>query len=161
VQIFEYKESDSIRDITIILHKAYSKLAKMGLQYVATYQDDEITMRRLTKGKGFVGIENNRIVGTISLYPPGPESSFPLYQRVYHFGQFAIDPECQGRGLGKQLYLKVEEYCRSLGQTILALDTAEPALHLITMYQKWGYTIVDKTNWDMTNYSSVIMTKKI
>jgi hypothetical protein len=54
-----------------------------------------------------------------------------------------------------------EREARRLGTTDLALDTAEGATHLIRWYEQLGYRTVDYTRWDVTNYRSVIMNKRL
>jgi GNAT superfamily N-acetyltransferase len=162
-QIREYRASDSIPEITALLHRAYARLAKMGMRFHASHQDDAITLRRLTGGKSFLAVDGDVIVGTISVYPSKADSPALYYRQagVFHFGQFAVDPAYQGQGLGKQLYKVVEDYCRDRKATALALDTSEKAGHLIALYEKWGFKIVDRIKWDITNYASVIMSKPL
>jgi len=163
IQIREYLPSDSVSEITKLLHKSYAKLAAMGLIYLAAHQDDETTARRLAKGKTFIAIINNQIIGTISIYGPNKASSVPIYRQdgVFHFGQFAVDPAYQGNGLGRRLYQAIENYCLSQNGTIMALDTSEKAHNLISIYEKWGFKTVAKTKWKTTNFTSVIMTKPV
>ena len=44
---------------------------------------------------------------------------------------------------------------------MLALDTAEGATHLIDWYAKLGFEFVEYTQWEVTNYRSVIMAKPL
>ena len=37
---------DSIPELTRLLHRAYARLAAMGLRYMATHQSDEVTRER-------------------------------------------------------------------------------------------------------------------
>lgn len=156
-----YHPPDSISEITQLLHKAYARMAEQGMLYVASHQDDQTTEKRLTKGTSFIAIKDNAIVGTISVYGPSKESKVPFYRQegIYHFGQYAVDPALQGAGLGKRLYQTVEDHCRANNVKTLALDTAETASQLIDMYHRWGFKVVDRVKWDVTNYHSVIMAK--
>jgi GNAT superfamily N-acetyltransferase len=145
-----------------LLHKAYAQLAEKGMKYVASHQDDNTTLRRLTQGKSFLALVDQKIVGTISVYGPQPDSKAPYYREngVYHFGQFTVDPHYQGKGIGKLLFLAVETYCKNQNAKILALDTSEKASDLISMYERWGFRIIGKVKWDITNYTSVLMSKQ-
>lgn len=80
---------------------------------------------------------------------------------VYSFGQFAIDPDFQGYGLGSRIMNALESRAKELGAIELALDTSENALDLIEMYKKRGYKHVDYTKWQVTNYRSVILSKML
>ena len=55
----------------------------------------------------------------------------------------------------------VEARARESGARELALDTAVGAKHLIDMYLRKGYRLVDKVDWPETNYLSVVMSKNL
>lgn len=80
---------------------------------------------------------------------------------VSYFGKFAVLPEYQNKGIGGKLMDFVENYAASKGKTELALDTSEKALHLIKYYEKRGYRFIQNHQWDVTNYRSVVMSKKL
>src|SRR5579862_1308286 len=103
--------SDSIEEITQLLHRAYARLAAMNLRFVATHQDVEVTRFRLTQGEGYLAVINGKIIGTISLKAPGVGQGCEWYERkdVSIFNQFAIDPEFQQKGLGSRLLDFVEQ----------------------------------------------------
>lgn len=57
---------------------------------------------------------------------------------------------------------RVESRAAQEGYLELALDTAESASHLIGLYERLGFRIVDSHDWRPgTNYSSVIMSKSL
>jgi GNAT superfamily N-acetyltransferase len=157
------EEDDAIPPITCLLHSAYARLAEMGFRYTATHQDDEVTLKRLRRGSSLFAELDGEIVGTISLYAPEPESRCEWYRRegVHSFGQFAVRPDLQGGGLGSRLLQIVEDMARERAAAELALDTAEGARHLIEWYGRRGYREVDRVAWGTTNYTSVILSKKL
>ncbi len=163
ILIRPYQPTDPIPEITALLHRAYGQLAAQGMRYLASHQNDKTTQERLAHGTSFLAIKDGAIVGTISVYGPYPGSEALFYRQedVYHFGQYAVDPTLQGSGLGKRLYQTVEDHCRANNIKTLALDTAETADHLIALYQRWGFSIVDRVKWDEVNYKSVIMAKEL
>jgi GNAT superfamily N-acetyltransferase len=109
-----------------------------------------------------VALSGGRPAGTVTLYPPGREADCEYYRRpgVAVFGQFAVEPELQGRGIGRLLLERVERRAAEIGATEIALDTAEGAAHLIEMYRRHGYAVVGAADWEVTNYKSVIMAKQ-
>lgn len=147
--------------LTRLLHAAYAPLAAAGMRYHASHQDEVVTRDRLLDGEGYLAFRARELVGTCALREFDPKSECEYYRQpgVYTFGQFAIKPELQGTGLGSRILEYVERRARALGARELALDTSEHASHLITMYEKRGYKIVSKTQWEITNYRSVIMSK--
>lgn len=162
--IRRYRPGDSIGQITTLLHEAYGQLARMGLRFLATHQDEATTLDRITSGVcTFVAQRGETIVGTLTLYGPHPTSSALWYRQptVFHFGQFAVQPGLQRNGIGLQMLRMAEAEARSVGATELALDTAEPAEHLCRWYQQLGFRFVEYVQWDVTNYRSVILSKRL
>lgn len=161
VVIRPWCDTDSHEELTDLLHRAYKVLADMGLRFLATHQDVDTTRRRVKAGECFVAELRGRIVGTVTFYRAGAHSGCPYYTRpeVCHIGQMAVEPSFQKQGIANLLMHHVEEHARHKGFVEIALDTAEPAHHLIDWYTRRGYRQVDFQQWDVTNYRSVIMAK--
>ncbi len=163
-RIRRFCPEDSVPSITRLLHEAYAPLAAMGFRYTATWQDDDITLRRLTRGVAFVAEHGGAIVATVTLYPDaGPAAHCEWYATpgVHTFGQFAVRPDFQKQGLGRRLIQLVEAEARERGATELALDTAEGAAHLRACYDRLGYRFIQFMTWSDTNYRSVILSKSL
>ncbi len=156
-------EGDSIGDLTALLHRAYAELHEMGLHYVATDQTDETTARRIGFGECWVAVKAGRFVGTVNFRIPTLTRGCPYLDRpdVASFGQLGVDPEHRGDRIGLRLIDLAEKRARETGAAIIALDTAEPAKHLIAFYMRLGYEVVDKADWKPTNYESVVMAKNV
>ncbi len=162
-EIRAWRESDDISAMTAMLHRAYGQLAELGFRYHATWQDEETTHRRLSQGLAFVAELDSRIVGTATLYLPPSETGCAWYDRedVARFGQFGVEPSLQRRGIGSQLLEIIEATTLAHGVPNLALDTAEGAAHLVELYERRGFVYVCHADWDITNYRSVIMNKRL
>ena len=162
------RETDSMEELTDLLHRAYARLAEMGFRYYATHQTPEVTKERCAAGETYVAEQNGKLVGTITVRrTAGPQDRNTVtpahYVRpdVMIFGQFAVDPALQNTGLGSQLLQTVENRARELKANELACDTAEGATHLIDYYTKRGYRKVDDVKWETVNYRSVILSKHL
>ncbi|NNE07324.1 MAG: GNAT family N-acetyltransferase [Gemmatimonadetes bacterium] len=162
ISIREYEPGDSIPAITSLVNRAYAELAEAGFRYVATWQGDAITRRRVEAGVTFLAFDDSDLVGTISLYEKhrGP-CAYYKREGVFYFGMFGIAPDRQGRGIGARLLGRVEREAAARGARELALDTAEGAERLLAFYESRGYRIVDRVDWPATNYVSVIMSKPL
>lgn len=156
-------EHDSLAELTELLHAAYAELAALGLRYVATHQDEATTRARLERGEAFVAEWDGRLAGTITLVPPGRAEGCAWYRRaeVAVFSQFGVAPDLQRRGIGRALLDRVDARARELGALELACDTSESATHLIALYERLGFRIVDEANWDCVNYRSVILSRTL
>jgi len=163
IKIRALEPSDSLDELTALLHRSYRALAEMGLRYMATHQDADVTRRRIEKGTCFVAEHNDRIIATIIYYPPLASRGSPWLEHpgVAHVGQLAVEPEFQRRSTATKLMQYCEDVARDDGADELALDTADSAKHLIEWYERLGYRFVEYANWDVTNYRSVIMSKTL
>lgn len=155
--------TDSIADLTDLLHRAYRRLADMGLRYMATHQSEEVTRERIAQGTCLVVLKDGRICGTILFRNPQQTSGCRWYDRqeVASLAQFAVDPDLQAQGLGLRLLRQVEVMALRAGAGEIALDTAEPATHLVAWYTRLGYRFVEHARWSHTNYRSVILSKAL
>ena len=122
-----------------------------------------MTANVIGSGTCFLAFEGDILIGTAMLYPPDESSECELYRQpgTFYFGKFAVGADHQGRGLGKLLFAAVEQAANDQGARILACDTAAPATELIDMYRRWGFEIVSRQNWSMTNYESVVLVKNL
>ena len=161
--IRSFQPDDSFEALTELLHAAYASLSDAGMKYLASHQDVATTRRRAESGDCFVSEVMGTIVGTITLYPPSDGGLCAYYTQpgVWHFGQFAVKPELQGAGIGDQLLRYVEQKAKLCGAREIALDTSKNADSLISWYTKRGYQPVGIMDWDVTNYISVILSKRL
>ena len=161
VKFEEEAHAALVEPLTELLHSAYRPLAEKGMRYLATHQPPETTLKRLKKGDSFLGFLGDELASTITVVKGNQNESAKWYQtpQVYYFSQFAVKPSHQGKGIGARLMDFVEEYGTRQGATEMALDTSEHAQDLILTYTKRGYRFVEYTQWDDTNYRSVILSK--
>lgn len=152
---------DSYAQLTAMLHRAFARLGMMGLNCTCVDQSIAVTQQRALDGDCFVAVCNGKIVGTMTLYARDAESPCELYQRddVASVRQFGIDPMWQGRGIGKSMLTFAEHWAATRGFAELALDTPEPAAHLIAFYRAQGFRIVDTHRFDGKHYDSAILSK--
>jgi GNAT superfamily N-acetyltransferase len=164
--------SDSISELTALLHRAYAKQVAMGLKPLAGRQDDATTQKRVFNGECYVSVHHvtnadasvrQKLVGAI-LFHEEEESQGPPWFRqpnVASFSQFAVDPDYQGMGIGQMLLGLVEERARETGAKELGLSMAEPDQDLMGFYKKRGYRDIEFWQWPYTNYRSAILSKTL
>jgi GNAT superfamily N-acetyltransferase len=157
------RNTDSVDMITTMLHDAYRTLSANGMRFVASYQDADTTRRRMARGETIVAADRDTIVGTITLQHAAETHGSPFYDRpdVAAFGQFAVNPTYQNQGIGAELLKLVEQRTIEQGICYLALDTAEHASDLISLYKFKGYQFVEYVQWPQANYRSVVMAKRL
>ena len=155
--------ADSLQELTTLLHDAYRQLADLGLNYMAVDQSVAVTAERVAQGLCLVASEDARLRGTILFRNAQQTHGCGWYDRpeVASIAQFAVDPTLQAQGLGRQLLQAAEAQARLSGAEELALDTAEPATHLVNWYTRLGYRFTEHVQWSHTNYRSVILSKAL
>ena len=157
------ESKDSVEELTELLHRAYKRLADMGLNFIATFQTVEYTRNYFKKGKCFVLTSGDKIEGTIFyqivMWDDAPE----IYKNPESVlvGKFAVEPSLQKIGLGEKLMDFVESYAAMNGKKRVVLDTSEKAKHLIDYYTRRGYKFIENWQWPDVNYRSVIMSKEL
>jgi len=152
--------TDSLVELTDLLHRAYLGLGAMGLNYTAVDQPVETTRRRIAGNECYVAERQGRIVGTVVLQTN--QRRRPACARrpdVAYFSQFAVEPDLQRAGIGTRLLAHVEARAARLGFRALALDTAIPATHLVEYYAARGYRRVGEETFPGKTYRSVVMAK--
>ncbi len=167
IEIRLIRDTDSIAELTDLLHRAYKPLADAGMRYFATHQTEDQTRERIAGGQCYIAILEGNVIGTVTLRFPavyeGRHSS-RWYSRpeVAKFGQFGVEPRLQGRGIGSRMLNQVERKARESGATELAFDTSENATPLIEYYSKRGFRFVEEIDHrPLVNYKSLIMSKPI
>jgi GNAT superfamily N-acetyltransferase len=155
--------SDSIAELTDLLHQAYRALAEQGMRFVASHQDEQVTARRIAKGECYLAFHEGELVSTVTLDDAAHTKGSPWYERpdVASFHQFAVRPHWQDRGIGSRMLDYIECRAAQKGVAELALDTAEPARHLINFYAARGYRFIEYVRWDAVNYRSVVLSKRL
>lgn len=153
--------TDSIAAITELLHRAYTPLGAMGLNYTAVDQSAIETARRISRGTCAVAVLDERVVGTITAVGGKTDGGCPWYRepQVARAHQFAVEPELQHRGIGGALMQWVEDWAQQQGYRELAVDTAEPAEHLVSFYTRRGYRFIEFAQWPGKRYRSVVLSK--
>jgi GNAT superfamily N-acetyltransferase len=147
--------------LTALLHRAFTRLGAMGLNCTCVDQTVETTRSRATRGDCHVAVCEGRIVGTMTLYAPDHESPCELYRRddIASMRQFGVEPVWQARGIGSLLIAFADHWAATRGYAELALDTPQPAAHLIAFYRGQGFRIVDFIRFDGKRYDSAILSK--
>ena len=152
---------DSIHDLTRLLHRAYASLGAMGLNYTAVDQTPEVTASRLAGGQCFLAEWAGTLAGTIVVHPTRTQNECAYFTKpgVAAIHQFGVEPSLQGKGIGRALLDRCEHWAGAQGFREIALDTAEPAHHLVRLYKGLGYAHVGHVQWPGKVYRSVVLSK--
>jgi GNAT superfamily N-acetyltransferase len=163
IVIRQFTDSDDIEELTQLLNLAYKKLSDKGFKFLASHQNSAKTKERIKNAECFLALLDDKIIGTITYHPPPDTYGNDWYDQetVATFGQFAVDPSFQKHGIGARLIELVEELAKEENVKELTIDTADGATDLINYYSKKGYRFVGHIKWDLTNYRSTMLSKKL
>lgn len=164
VEIRLLRPSDSLQELTDLLHDAYAELGRSGLNYTAVDQPASTTRERIRDGRCLVAVEEGRLVGTVVVRGTSRyNAEYPYFSKagVASAHQLAVAPAQQGRGLGSTLLDISEWWARENRFSELALDTAESADHLVAWYVRRGYRAMDAVQGDGKRYRSVFLAKRL
>ena len=134
------------------------------MRYLASHQPVETTRERLEEGEGYVIEAEGTVIGTATFrgHEELPYGDWDPGEKVASFGQFAVDPDFQGFGIGDRMMAFLESRAQALGCAWLCLDTSAQAARLQKYYGRLGYEVVGCADWrPVVNYESVVMGKKI
>ncbi|MGU7774841.1 GNAT family N-acetyltransferase [Burkholderia sp. MR1-5-21] len=153
---------DGYGALTGMLHRAFARLGAMGLNCTCVDQTEAVTRQRAEAGECFVAVSGARVIGTMTLYTTDAASACSLYRHVSvaSVRQVAVDPDWQGRGIGAMLLTFAEQWAAARGFTLLALDTPQPAAHLLAFYRAQGFEVVDVVRFAGKRYDSAILCKR-
>lgn len=98
--------------------------------FAATTPPPDALVRRLEEGPVWIVLDEEEIVGTVSVVPKGES----LYIRG-----MAIAPGARGRGIGVALLRQVEEYARANSFRRLFLSTTPFLARAIRLYENYGF----------------------
>ncbi|MBX2995907.1 MAG: GNAT family N-acetyltransferase [Bdellovibrionaceae bacterium] len=154
---WKWGEDGDVPAVTQLVRSAYKELADRGLNYTATYQEEDVTRSRMNEGKTLLLLRNDEIVGTITARDENAVSK----KKCAYLGQFGIKPELKRLGLGTKMMNMIEFWAQESGYECLQLDTAKPAAHLVDWYLSRGYEIVGETKFEGKTYESWIFEKPL
>lgn len=162
ILIRELRPEDSLEELTELLHAAYGPMLEQGIHFFAATQTQAHTRERVHRAHvTYLGIEGKQMLATISLYKAVPDHRCEHYRSAWWFGQFAVHPDKQRSGIGTELIELVEQRAKADGCSLLALDTAENALDLISYYNKRGFSFAQFQQWPDVQHRSVILSKSL
>lgn len=143
--------------LRLLLNTAYRPLAAAGMNFTAATQDDALTREHIQAREVYVMERAGEPIGTITLRDRSDEHGL----RHIYINGLAVRPDLQRQGLGRELLAFAEKVASERGITLLRLDTAKPAGHLIRLYRRAGYQTGGERHWKGKTYDSVVMEKSL
>lgn len=147
IQVIEKPEWVSWDEIHEVLWKAHEQNRKKGIiMSYPSLSGEEIRNKIGDKGKMFVAIEDDKVIGTLALIKK-------VGKQWYNTGQYgylcfgAVLPECSGKGVYRSLYQLAETTAKQMGLLILTRDTNENNARMLKITKQEGYHFVECKAW--------------
>jgi GNAT superfamily N-acetyltransferase len=129
IEEFKYRNADEsdAEDLMVLINRAF--LVEQPFFTTARIDLAE-TLGHFEKGT-FIVAEDNGVMAGCNYVELRGESGY--------FGLLSIDPEYQGRGLGRKLVDQAEEFCRLGGCSRVQIRVLNHRTELPPFYEKLGY----------------------
>ena len=149
MQIIEYEDKylEDIRDLLVELEEYIVSIDKDELDQVGKDYREKMALMELEEvnknnGKCYIAVENDKAIGLImGCIFPYDEKDYLDYKcpKKGEITELIVSKKARGRGIGKVLMNKMEEYFKSLGCEYILLDVFAYNVNAIKFYEKEGY----------------------
>lgn len=141
--------------ITLATPDQYAGIAAATLAAYAEFEAaDEAYQRKLADSAGratqaelWVALDGDRILGSVTLCPPGSPWRQIAGPGEGEFRMLAVDPAAQGEGVGAALVQHVLDRCRAAGDHSVVLSTSTEMLTAHRMYARLGFNRLPARDW--------------
>lgn len=159
--IREKDNSISWEAIALLLQKSHFANKKLGVVMKTAYVTPEVIEKKVSNGKTIVALTNDgKLVGTASFYLKTGHKWYDKNKKVAFWVYLAVDPDYQGKGIAKSLYIYIErEVAKLKDVSILESGTAEKNVPQRMNFKFNGFVPVELTSNRNVDYYSVIYIK--
>ena len=149
MKIIEYEDKylEDVRDLLVELEEYIVSIDKDELDQVGIDYREKMALMDLEEvnknnGKCYIAVENDKAIGLImGCIFPYDEKDYLDYKcpKKGEITELIVSKKARGRGIGKVLMNKMEEYFKSLGCEYILLDVFAYNVNAIKFYEKEGY----------------------
>jgi ribosomal protein S18 acetylase RimI-like enzyme len=144
------EEKDALEVMDLITRCKLGMRGKGIFQWDDIYPNIEVVLADARGGTLFVIREGGRCVASVSVNDSQPAEYAALPWkcrdgRAFVIHRLCVDPEFEGRGLGRRLMGFSEERARLEGGTSLRLDAYTGNPRAIQLYERGGYERIGQT----------------
>lgn len=145
--IFRQSVESDIPGIMDIIHQAQAYFKEQGIdQWQNGYPNREVILNDIKNHYGYVLLNDDRIVGTVSVSFDGEKT----YESIYHgnwishqeyavIHRLAVDSNFKGTGLSSIMLKHIEEMCLQKGVHSIKLDTHKDNHSMQKLVKKNGF----------------------
>jgi ribosomal protein S18 acetylase RimI-like enzyme len=134
---------NQLAELTVAAYAAAGNLDPAGA-YVATLRN---TTDRARQAQLLIAEEAGRIVGTVTVTPPGSPWAEIARPSELEFRFLAVAPTAQGRGVGAALVESVVDMARERDDATVVLSVLETNTAGRRLYERLGFARVPQRDW--------------
>jgi len=154
IKVLVKPDSVSWEDIHELLMAAHKKnIAKGMAMKIPQLSGEELEKRLGDKGRCFVALAGDKLVGTTSVRFYKGRRWYDKDQYVAHSMLSAILPKYQGIGIADDLNALRDDYIREVGATMIQADTAEDNVIVLKNARRNGFKEVEYYSYKTNHYS--------
>ena len=149
MQIIEYQKKylEDVKDLLVELEEYILTIDKDNLDQLHPEYRDKMAILDLKEvnnnnGKCYLAVENNKVVGLIMGYVRTYDEYDYLDYKCPRSGEVSeliVSKNTRGKGIGKQLMQKIEEYLTEVGCEYIFIDVFAYNKNAIKFYEKLGF----------------------
>lgn len=135
-------DRDAIQAVTLAAYQEHT--ATIGAHWKGYRQNIIATLAAAAPGTQIVALDDDRVVGTVLLYPAGasiekPGGTTTLTLTWPEVRLLAVAPSARGRGVGAALMNECIHRARSAAATTLTLHTTDLMQAAMRLYERLGF----------------------
>jgi ribosomal protein S18 acetylase RimI-like enzyme len=149
-------ELDEVADVISAAYAQYGPPQGSVGALVDAFDEYRVEQRdvrsRLADSQLIVAVDDGRIAGTVTFYPPGSEKKgegWPLEWAAIRL--LAVHPDVRGRGLGRSLTDECVRRACALGAPTVGLHTAHIMAVAQAMYERMGFIRYPENDFPITD----------
>jgi predicted N-acetyltransferase YhbS len=134
-------DRDAIQAVTLAAYQEYT--ATIGAHWTGYRQNILAALAAAAPGTQIVALDDDRVVGSVLLYPAGTAIQKPGGTTVTltwpEVRLLAVAPSARGRGVGAALMTECIQRARTAAATALTLHTTDLMQAAMRLYERLGF----------------------
>lgn len=146
-------KKEDINEITMLISDAIKDMESKGIhQWDDLYPTEDDFLNDINCGNLYVAVEDKKIIAIYVISDESDEEyNYAAWENpsetAYILHRFCVSPKCQGKGIGKQLLLKIEAQIKDMGYTSVRLDVFTKNPFAQRLYRHNGYEERGHADW--------------
>lgn len=139
------------KDYPAVRHLTYASYIEAGHVAAADPYAAELTDIDSRAERLYVAEVDGQVAGSVNIAIPGSSLAEVANTHELEFRMLAVDPNFQGRGIGRALVQHILDYARNQHATSVAITTMHSMTAAQAMYTAMGFQRAPHRDWNLYN----------